>query len=377
MSEIFKNQQVFRTTEEHSRFLEAALTEFNAVRVLLVSGRKSFHLSGADDFIWSALANKSVCRFCEFDPNPTLTSLLDGLETFSEFRPDSIVAIGGGSVLDMAKLINFFGTTALDPRGYLDGAVSYDGEPLLPLVAIPTTSGTGSEATHFSVLYRDKVKYSVAEQRMLPDVVILNPRLTYGMTPYQTACTGMDSFAQAIESYWAVAATEESKQYAEKSLRLSLRHLERAVNRPDDESRAGMAEAAYWAGRAINISKTTLCHALSYPMTSNYNYPHGHAVALFLPEVFRAHQDRNTVRESLLALFDTDDPVAYIDELRNAVGLTVREALDESAVEAVVSATNVERLKNNPVQFNRQELRQIVSSSLNNAKTPDDVARSG
>lgn len=382
MVEVFLDQIVYWGESGASLFLAKKLEEFGAKRILLVTGKSSYISSGAESFVNEALKGHMIFRFHEFDPNPTLDDLRKGLEVFSKYKPDCVIAIGGGSVLDMAKLINLFGSTESNPSKYLDGQVAIGQNPLLPMIVSPTTAGTGSEATHFSVLYREAVKYSVAERVMLPSIVILNPFLTVSMTAYQTACTGVDALAQGIESYWAVGATSQSQKYAVRAIKLSLQYLEQAVLNPDEASRKGMQEAAYWSGRAINISKTTLCHALSYSLTSHYGLPHGHAVGLTLPAVFLANsgvlkddvnhpQGVEYVRKkisSLCALLGVDSPEAGAQLLQlmfNRIGISSSWISDHgfSPLQArsfVVQEVNTERLLNNPCKIGQELLSKIV-----------------
>lgn len=362
--ESIKGQQVYFGAAGSQDFLKQILRERSTSRILLVSGKSSFEKSGASAWLLPILSGMEVVHFCDFSENPNVVDLKKDLDSYRQSTFDLIIAVGGGSVLDMAKLLGFFCTSGLDPDSYLDQKVDAEFEKQF-VVAIPTTAGTGCEATHFAVLYRDRVKYSIADQSILPDVAIINPDLSSSMSPYLTACTGMDALAQAIESHWAVGATDESKKYAEKAIRLSLCYLEKAVNAPNEESRSGMAEAAYWAGRAINISKTTLCHALSYPMTSHYNYPHGHAVSLFLPKIIEEHQRCGAVSDALLYLFPNKDLVSFIRYIIKAIGLGVRNSFNEYEIEKIVSGINLERLGNNPIQFGDSEINQIVASSLN------------
>ena len=333
-------------------------------RVLLVSGKKSFEISGASSWVLPVLSDIEVICFRDFSENPDLADLQKALASFHKQPFNLIIAIGGGSVLDMAKLIGFFCASGLNPDSYLNQKEDAEFEKQF-LVAIPTTAGTGSEATHFAVLYRDKVKYSVADKRILPDVAIVNPDLSSAMPPYLTACTGMDALAQAIESHWAVGATDESREYAAKAIQQSLQHLERAVNDPDEESRAGMAEAAYWAGRAINISKTTLCHALSYSITAHFNYPHGHAVALTLPFVLEYNLTNMPVAETqqILRLMNAPDIVSAkckIVRLTRKIGMNGILPVSSNDVYTVLSdGVNPERLKNNPGLLTDHLLKEI------------------
>ena len=159
---------------------------------------------------------------------------------------------------------------------------------LPPLVCIPTTAGTGSEATHFAVIYVDGKKKSIASQQLLPDVVILDPQLTDNMPAYVSACSGFDALCQA--TYWSRAATPLSQLYAALTIKVLIVELPQAVNSNSRLVRDKMQMAANWAGKAINISKTTAPHAMSYVITQEFGIPHGHAVALTLGKFFTLHE---------------------------------------------------------------------------------------
>ena len=150
------------------------------------------------------------------------------------------------------------------------------------MIAIPTTAGTGSEATHFAVVYVDGEKYSLAHPYLVPAYAVIDPLLTYSLPAGVTAASGLDAFCQAIESIWAVGATDVSHTFATEAARLAVQHLRAAVQNPTDTARAGMCRAAHLSGKAINISKTTAPHALSYVLTAEYGLAHGVAVALTL-----------------------------------------------------------------------------------------------
>src|SRR5690606_25840825 len=156
-----------------------------------------------------------------------------------------------------------------DPRSVAtgDSLVERDGPPLL---AVPTTAGTGSEATHFAVVYIDGVKHSLAHPLLRPDLVILDPLLTYAMPPGLTAATGLDALSQGIEALWAVGATTKSVGYAARAVELAAGALETAVIAPDRTARRAMMEAAHASGLAIDISKTTAPHALSYAISTDF-----------------------------------------------------------------------------------------------------------
>lgn len=352
-------------------------------QILFVTGKESFYASGAEQFLHDAAGLEPMCRFSDFDVNPTFDDVQRGLKRFNETKPDCIMAVGGGSVLDMAKLINFFGASDEPSDKWFDDIPLDRPVSTLPLVAIPTTAGAGSEATSFAVLYRDKKKYSVAHSSMLPDIVLLNPALTGSMTPYQTACSGFDAFAQAMESYWAAASTETSRRYSAESIGLCKKHLECAVFEPSMAHRTGMMKAAYLAGRAINITKTTAAHALSYVLTAHCGLPHGHAVAMMFPWIFALNAEVSAtdisdargiahvkhVMDELCGMLGGESAGKTVERMQ---GLCDRIGLDKSWIrepginiedvqELIVNGVNRERLRNNPRNINADDLRWVAS----------------
>ncbi|MCK5473164.1 MAG: phosphonoacetaldehyde reductase, partial [Planctomycetes bacterium] len=244
--------------------LEFVLAEYSAKRIFLVTAHDSYELSGAKGNLDKIFAGCQVQRFYDFSSNPKIEDVNKGLEAFKKIRPDVVIGVGGGSVIDMAKLINFFASNELEPSEYLKNPESKINISR-PLIAIPTTAGSGSEATAFAVLYIDKEKFSIDNEFVLPDVAIVDPDLTTSLPEYITAVTGMDALCQAIESYWCINSTDESKEFAKKAIELVMKNLKTAVNNPDRNSRLAMAKAANLAGKAINITKTTAPHAISYP----------------------------------------------------------------------------------------------------------------
>jgi alcohol dehydrogenase class IV len=220
---------------------------------------------------------------------------------------------------------------------------------------------------------------------LLPDVVILDPALTLSGSPYQRATSGIDAVAQAVESLWAAGATEQSRRYARHALGHLLPAIESFVNAPDDRSARAMAIGSHLAGRAINVSKTTAAHALSYGITKGYGVSHGHAVALTLGAFIEAHAAAGPDRlqpavapdahaESLrfiVSALGATEPAqarARFGALAERVGLTMGLARvgvhDPAAVEALAAAVNVERLGNNPVRFSQAELTALLNSAV-------------
>lgn len=336
-------------------------------KVLLVTGKHSYKTSGAERFIGKCLHGFNIVapRFCDFANNPNITDLNKGLALTKGLSPSVIIAIGGGSVLDMGKLLRFFHT--------------HDGETLsghynsnsneIPLIAIPTTAGTGAEATHFAVLYDEQgKKHSIANEAILPDYAVIYPELTYNQTRYVTACSGFDALAQAIEAYWNKNATSESDEYALKAMNLIFPSLPIAVNNPTKWARDNMAEGAYWAGRAINITKTTAPHAFSYPFTSHYGIPHGHAVALVFPAISHFNlssgnipQEKNDFIENFFG--HKDNFYQSMLDFTKSLGLSL--PLNNYDLQLLLRGINLERLSNNPIAICESDSLKLLEQAIN------------
>ncbi len=358
------------------------LAERGSRRIFLVTGHNSYRGCGAEKALQPVLDGRDVCQFNDFAASPRLQDILTGIDQCRAFDPDTIMAVGGGSVIDVAKGIRFLGT-------HSQRLGAYTIEPQLPvdncttLVAIPTTAGSGSEATHFSVVYVDGQKYSLADESVLPEVAVVDPDLMMTLSPYQTAVSGMDALSQAIESYWSVHSTEACKELAKEAIRLIVRDLVRAVKSPSAESRLGMARAAHLSGKAINVTKTTLPHSVSYPLTSYFDIPHGHAVALMLAQVLifnsgvteddvvdgrGADYVRTTVLDicRMIGSCTPGEAAGYLDELLGQVGLASRlhalrlkpEDLDMVAAHGL----DPQRAGNNPRKVTRDVLRVMLQS---------------
>lgn len=349
-------------------------------KVFLVTGRASYEASGARAAIEPVLGRIPFVRFFDFEKNPRLEDVERGIGWLREVAGDLVVAVGGGSVMDMAKAVRFMAAQESDVRTCLRKMPQPVGRGV-PLVAIPTTAGSGSQATRFAVLYVNRQKESLEHEDVRPDYAIVDPDLTRRLSPRQTAISGLDALCQAMESYWSVLSTEESRNYARNALVLVLTHLERAVNQPDRRARAGMAEAAHRAGQAINLSKTTACHAVSYPLTAHFGVPHGLAAALTLPSmlVFNAGisaedcQDGRGaawVRHILMDLVEMlnrrtpEDAAHELESLMLRIGMPVR--LGSVGIQPanfpliLEQGFNPGRVKNNPRRLSAADLESIL-----------------
>lgn len=362
--------------------LGAVVDRVGATRVLLFTGGASYEASGAAAAVEPILRGIAVERVSSVTPNPTLPEVESAIARFRAFGPDLVIAAGGGSVIDLAKAVRLLAAQESEPRDVVTGlAEAVPAET--PLIAIPTTSGTGSEATHFAVVYVDDVKFSLAHETARPDFAILDPLLTYTLPASLTAITGLDALSQAMESLWSVRSTPESQSIARRSLRLSRGALTTAVHRPSPRSRADMFEAAHLSGEAIDISMTTASHALSYMLTTGHGVPHGHAVALTLGAVLEFNAGVTTddcldprgvrhvqgVIDEALELLGAPDPATgrrTIESLVASLDLVpTLEGVGAGSQEArlrIANSVDPQRLANNPRRFTPAQLVDLVDS---------------
>lgn len=360
--------QLLITGKDSSETLGILISENKWSKILLVTGKKSFEISGSKDYIEKECSNLDIqlSRFSDFQNNPNIDDLRKGIVFAEKIVPDVIIAIGGGSVMDMGKLIRFFYT---HDGEILSGSYNTNSNKV-PLIAVPTTAGTGSEATHFAVLYdENKVKHSISSPDILPEYVILRPELTYNQSPYLTTCAGFDALAQSIEAYWNKNATEESDVYAERAMKVLYDTLPKVVNNPTAELREKMSEGAYWAGRAINITKTTAPHAFSYPFTSHYGIPHGHAVALTFPYIADFNFSRGNIPENkknvLVKKLHLNNNISFVlRKYIEKIGLYV--PMKNYDTNLIISGINLDRLANNPALITFNDAENIIINVIQN-----------
>lgn len=361
------------------------IDEVKARRVFLVTGRSFYESLGLEEKIRQFVQGGVFVRYSEFSVNPQFDDVIIGLQKMKEFSPDLVVGLGGGSVLDMAKLLSIFyqkeGVIVVD---FIKARLPLPKKGL-PLVLIPTTAGSGSEATHFAVVYLSGQKFSVSSKELLPDFSILDPELTYTAPSKLTAVGAFDALAHAIESHWAVSSSEESRKYSASSIKIIMQIFDKLISNPDKEVRKNMLEASHLSGEAINLTKTTAAHALSYEFTMRFGLPHGQAVMLSLPKLFRLnalagpgdlnfgvsfpdHKKRMNELCVLLGEQTAEKASLKLEDMFSRSGLKISLNLigsdKENEIVDIVSKVNLERLSNNPVKVNQKALYGIVAETF-------------
>ena len=324
-------------------------------------------------------------KFSDFTPNPLYEQVCQGVDLFKSSDCDAILAVGGGSAIDVAKCIKLAvlaeeGKAALIPP-LVSQRLPIDGSRI-PFIAIPTTAGTGSESTHNAVMYYEGAKQTVTNDGILPDYAVLEPSVLKTLPLYQKKCTMMDALCQGIESWWSVNSTDESKEYSRKAVELVMAHWRKYIFENDDEAAAQIMLAANYSGRAINIAQTTAAHAMSYKITSLFKLPHGHAVAVCLPEIWEymlANPDKcidSRGKEYVLNIFRSiatslgcnhaTEAIGSFREMMRSLelGNPQRNLLTESSFDSLCRSVNPVRLKNNPVNLGSVAISSLYSSIL-------------
>ena len=319
--------------------------------------------------------------FSDFTPNPLYEQVCNGIELLKSSNCDTILAVGGGSAIDVAKCIKLAvlaeeGNAAIIPP-LVSTRVACDGAKL-PFIAIPTTAGTGSESTHNAVMYYDGAKQTVTNDGVLPDYAVLEPSVLKTLPLYQKKCTMMDALCQGIESWWSVNSTEESYDYSRKTIELIMANWRKYIFENDDEAAKQIMLAANYGGRAINITQTTAAHAFSYKITSLYKLPHGHAVAVCLPEIWeymlgnmdKCIDDRG--QEYLSDIFDQiskamgyknpKEAIAEFRQMMQDMDLKSPVAVNrDDELNVLSTSVNPVRLKNNPVRLSENVILELYS----------------
>lgn len=367
-------QRVLRATQNYVD-LDHYFREKNVTCILLVCGKSIQSLKIHSYFTTLEARMKiKVVRFSGFQPNPLYESVEDGVKVFRAEKCDMIVAVGGGSAMDVAKCIKLFSNMD-HTRNYLEQPIVPN---QIPFLAVPTTAGTGSEATRFAVIYYKGEKQSVSDYSCIPETVLMDASVLKSLSDYQKKATMLDAFGHAIESFWSVNSTTESKQYASQAIQLILKYKDLYLQN-DEGGNEKMLEASNLAGKAINITQTTAGHAMCYKLTSLYGISHGHAVALCIEKLW-PYMVENTDKcidsrgEAYLnAVF-----VAIANEMGcQTVGQAIKRynefmlslclekpRASEQDVEVLKKSVNPVRLKNNPVALDEQTIEKLYRQIL-------------
>lgn len=366
-------QKIFDTMGEKIEALNEIIKSLNVTKAMLVCDGSLKFLPFYEDL--STLSVPYVI-FDKFTPNPLYEQVCAGVDMFKAENCDIIIAIGGGSAIDVAKCIKLFSN--MNPSdNYLNQIIVPSN---IPLVAVPTTAGTGSESTRYSVIYYEGEKQSITDNSIIPEYVILEKDVLLSLPEYQRKATMLDALCHSIESYWSLNSTEESKEYSRIALQTIVKYKEDyLLNKPEGNKQ--MLLASNYAGKAINITATTAAHAMSYKLTSKYGVSHGHAVALCISKLWKYMLDNidKTIdprgEEYLREIFgqisycltgatDIYEGLKFFDELYASLDLKTPTVEDENDFDILASSVNTVRLKNNPLPLDNKVLIDLYKNIL-------------
>jgi len=306
--------------------------------------------------------------FSAFHANPDLADSEAGTELFLREKCDGLISIGGGSSIDTAKAIKARMNTVTEDDlicSRLDVRIA------CPHIAIPGTAGTGSEATQIAVVYVGDRKISLNHAELKPDGVILDAALLDSLPVYHKKSCALDALCQGIESYWSRGSNDDSRVHAYLAVLGVLDNL-KAYLEGDPHAADGMLEASYQSGKAIQITRTTAAHAMSYMLTKRLGLAHGHACMLTLPTLWDMMQDREEMREILKDLsgkMRLGDPLLAPKLLKGILydlEMAIPSVPDDDLLEELAGSVNIERLNNHPVPLTKEE----IKTAYRRAMTP-------
>ena len=267
--------------------LAGLCSNWKARRVLVVSDPGVVAAGHAGQVMQILAGSGIVCElFAEVNENPSTEDVDRGFAPALAFQPDAIVAVGGGSAIDVAKGVDFLLSCGGRMQDYWGPNKATN--PLLPIIAIPTTAGTGSEVQSFALIIDplSHQKMACGDPSAAPRFALLDPELSLSMPRRVSACTGIDTLGHAVESAVSLPRNAISSAYSREAFRLTSSHLERVLEEPSAlDARAGMLRAAAMAGFAIEHSMLGAAHSLANPLSAHLGLPHGEAVGLALPVV--------------------------------------------------------------------------------------------
>ncbi len=325
-----------------------------------------------------SIAEKSKISFVifnKFQSNPQLSSVVEGVKAFNEKKCDAIFAIGGGSAMDVAKAIKLFAKMDQNKNFLSQKIVEND----IKLFVMPTTAGTGSEATKFSVIYYNGEKQSITHESCIPFAVFYDPTVLQTLPLYQKKVTFLDALCHAIESFWSVNSTEDSRELSTKAISILLNNYKEYL-KGDSSVCLSMFDGAYFAGQAINIAQTTAGHAMSYKLTSLYGIAHGHAVAICLSALLTymiTHQNdcidprgkayfQYILKDLAVAIGKEkfEDVDAMFKNLLKELDIVPPKAKEED-IPTLVESVNPVRLKNFPISLSEKQIEGLYRKILN------------
>lgn len=340
--------------------LPKILKMFSVSRCIIVCGK---HFAARAEEMRGSI--DGICAvYSEVEPNPQLSGVEQTVKLARQLHADAVIGIGGGSAIDTAKFAAACACGTED-AGYYYNTAAFP-EKRLKIIAVPTTAGTGSEVTQVSVISRGSEKKTVNDPAFMPTAAIVDPELTYSVSPITTMNTGLDALAHALEGYWSRNHQPICDLYTIEAVRLILENLEMAYKDGSNETaRYNMSLASLLGGLAFAQPKTAACHACSYPLSADYHLPHGEACAFTMDSLVRINADE---RLELLCrragLSGTEELAEKIAAFKALGGLRTRlSELGDVDIEKLSEDCAAHPLmNNNPVAMDKAAVRRMFEA---------------
>lgn len=331
---------------------------------------------GLTDIIEEQIEEKNAVWIDECKANPTPAEVVKALEKVGDFEAEGILAIGGGSTIDISKAVSAFCymyrgkvVTEEDILENLKSGEYKKPHRFIDITAVPSTAGTGSEMTQFATIWdmKNQAKYSVDTSFNYAKKAYIIPELTLTLPKRQTLSTGLDALSHAVEAYWAKPTTYVVKDVALRAIDMIMKYLPEVMkNLGDIKLRTAMSRAALLSGMAFAKTRTTACHSIGYPITMKYGLEHGFACALTLDAVSKINREKTELADDLFEVFDKygglrrwiDDTCGDIVKLRLKYFGIPKEGIDD-----IVAGTFTKgRMDNNPVDISPEQVKEILLS---------------
>lgn len=369
-------EQKILNADDNFREVDNHLRERGVTKIFLVHGESMSKLNVGKYF--AALQNRcgiEVTSFKDFSPNPKYESVLRGIKKFRAARYDMIIAVGGGSTIDVAKCIKLYAHAEPLTEKFIPEKSPAE----IPLLVVPTTAGSGSESTRYAVIYFNGEKQSVTSSSCLPDAILFDPSTLSTLPPYTKKSALLDAISHAVESFWSVNSTEESIDFSRRALEIIFANADDYfLNAP--KSFKPIMFAANLAGRAINITQTTAGHAMCYKLSTEYGIAHGHAAALcnavLFPYMLEHLEDcvdsrgQTHLKKIFLAIASAmncrtaEQAILILPALLKKWNLNFSAETSDKKLRELSSAVHLPRLKNNPVALSEKILHGLYEKIL-------------
>tara|TARA_B100000886_G_scaffold276455_1_gene200402 strand:+ start:6147 stop:7250 length:1104 start_codon:yes stop_codon:yes gene_type:complete len=341
-------------------------------KILIITGKKSFFGSKANKIFQKY---KVIFKSKSYPEIEELKSIYFKVKKFS---PDIVIAVGGGSVLDYAKIVSILNPENIKNLNQnIKNNNQISNSKNFNLIAIPTTAGSGAEITSNAVIYINKKKFSFEGKNLIPDLFFLCPFFVHNNPFKLKASSGFDAISQSIESILSLRSNKLSLTFAIKSLKLSVKNYINFLHNKSLDRTTSMVLSSHLSGKAISISKTIAPHAISYPFTSIYGLSHGHAVSLNLEKFLyfnykniRFAKKKFDIKRRYKILFQIFS-VKSIKELCHKIKIFKKKALlhddynklginIKKDINNILAGVNILRLKNNPIPLKKEDLKKII-----------------